>query len=43
MKIPGQSRTLACLGFSYVTKIAAVAVLLLAIGGVCERSGYVAG
>lgn len=32
MKIRGQSRTLACLGFSYVTKIAAVAVLLFAVG-----------
>lgn len=29
--IPGQARTVACLGFSYVTKIAAVAVLLFAI------------
>lgn len=30
--IPGQARTIACLGFSYVTKIAAVAVLLFAVG-----------
>lgn len=30
--IPGQSRTIACLGFSYVTKIVAAAVLIFAVG-----------
>lgn len=30
--IPGQARTIACLGFSYVTKIAAAALVIFALG-----------
>jgi hypothetical protein len=30
--IPGQARTIACISFSYVTKIIAVAVIILALG-----------